>query len=62
LNLKQLEEIKKRIDEIKALLKQDPIGSIRIKEDVDALELDVLNHMQEELWSLYEQGRIKVEE
>ena len=62
MNLKQLEEIKKRIDEIKALLKQDPIGSIRIKEDVDALELDVLNHMQEELWSLYEQGRIKVEE
>lgn len=60
MNLKQLEEIRKKVEEIKSLISLDSTGAIDVHETVKELEEKVLRQMRAELWSLYEQGKVRI--
>ncbi|RLE67057.1 MAG: hypothetical protein DRJ38_00355 [Thermoprotei archaeon] len=62
MNLKQLEQIKEKIDEIKLLIADDPIGCYPIERALKRLEVRVNDEIQAELWSLYRSGRLRIVE
>ena len=59
MNLKQLERIGKKISEIRQLIAEDPVGCLRIKEVLEQLEAVVNKAIREELWDLYQTGKLK---
>lgn len=62
MNLRQLEKIREKVEDIKELIKQDPSGTYDIENKLRELERVVLKELQAELWKLYEKDAIIVKE
>ena len=62
MNLRQLEKIREKIEDIKELIKQDSTGAYDVEDKLRELERVVLEEIQTELWNLYEKDAIIIRE
>jgi len=57
MNIKQLERVKEKIDEISEILNEDPEGTLDLHAKLDTFKAAVLEELKDLVWNEYQSKR-----